>query len=159
MELPELGTWTSECEREAMMIERDADDVARCFHLEAALLRDGWEQAFAGEVVGLISAGAFVAFGPAQEQEPAAATAPPRREDGASQVRALYEGLLPARALSGPGGEREWWELRDEDTALRGERSGATLRLGDRIRVQVARVDASRGRVDLLAAQLPGAQG
>ena len=159
VELPDLGTWTSECEREAMMIERDADDVARCFHLEAALLRDGWEQTFAGEVVGLIGAGAFVAFGPAQEREPTAATATPRREDGESEVMALYEGLLPARALSGPGGEREWWELRDEDTALRGERSGATLRLGDRIRVQVARVDASRGRVDLLAAQAPGAQG
>jgi ribonuclease R len=158
VELPELGTWTSECEREAMMIERDADDVARCFHLEAALLRDGWEQTFAGEVVGLIGAGAFVAFGPGDEREQAPRASPPP-PDSASEVAALYEGLLPARALSGPGGEREWWELRDEDTALRGERTGATLRLGDRIRVQVARVDASRGRVDLLAAQIPGAQG
>ncbi|TML00349.1 MAG: RNB domain-containing ribonuclease [Actinobacteria bacterium] len=158
-ELSELGIWTSECEREAMMVERDADDIARCFHLEAALLRNGWEQTFAGEVVGLIPAGAFVAFGPAEEPEPATAAAAPRREDGASEVTALYEGLLPARALSGPGGEREWWELREEETALRGERTGAAVRLGDRVRVQVARVDASRGRVDLLAAQDPGAQG
>jgi len=159
VELAELGAWTSEREREAMTIERDADDVARCFHLEAALLRDGWEQAFAGEVVGVIGAGAFVAFGPSDERGAAPVSPAQLREDGASETMALYEGLLPARALSGPSGEREWWELRDEDTALRGERSGATLRLGDHILVQVARVDATRGRVDLLAAQVPGAQG
>ena len=63
------------------------------------------------------------------------------------------------RDLRAITGDPAWWELRDEDTALRGERTGATLRLGDHIRVQVARVDASRGRVDLLAAQIPGAQG
>jgi len=159
VELAELGAWTSEREREAMTIERDADDVARCFHLEAALLRDGWEQAFAGEVVGVIGAGAFVAFGPSDERGAAPVSPAQLREDGASETMALYEGLLPARALSGPSGEREWWELRDEDTALRGERSGATLRLGDHILVQVARVDTTRGRVDLLAAQVPGAQG
>ncbi len=38
-ELAELGVWTSEREREAMIIERDADDVARCFALERAALR------------------------------------------------------------------------------------------------------------------------
>ncbi len=31
------GTWTSARERDAMMIERDADDVARCFLLEREL--------------------------------------------------------------------------------------------------------------------------
>jgi exoribonuclease R len=35
---------------------------------------------------------------------------------------------------------------------LRGERSGATLRLGDEIEVRVARVEAIRGRVDLTPA-------
>ena len=62
-ELGELGEWTSEREREAMTIERDADDLARCYALEQALYEGGWEQTFAGEVTGLISAGAFVAFG------------------------------------------------------------------------------------------------
>ena len=70
--LDEAGTWTSQREREAMVVERDADDVARCF-----LLEHEREREFDGEVVGLIGAGAFVDFG-----------------DG-------YEGLLPARRLRG----------------------------------------------------------
>ena len=38
-ELAELGAWTSEREREAMRIERDGDDIARCFALERVLPR------------------------------------------------------------------------------------------------------------------------
>src|SRR5437870_8028491 len=53
-ELVELGAWASEREREAMAIERDADDVACCFALEQELYTGGWEQTFAGEVAGLI---------------------------------------------------------------------------------------------------------
>ncbi len=62
-DMGELGEWASEREREAMKIERGGDDVARCFALEQALYEGGWEQTFVGEVTGLISAGAFVAFG------------------------------------------------------------------------------------------------
>jgi ribonuclease R len=153
-ELAELGAWTSEREREAMQLERDADDVASCFALERSLYEGGWEQSFAGEVVGLIPAGAFVAFGGnAERGEPH-----------------VFEGLLPARRLrlapsaaaaprpagrSGrpPSAARaDWWELNELGTILRGQRSGATLRLGDPIVVQVARVEPLRGRVDLLAA-------
>jgi ribonuclease R len=129
-ELPELGAWTSEREREAMTIERDGDDIARCFALERVLLEGGYEQAFAGEVVGLISAGAFIAFGP-----PSGGGVPP------------YEGMLPVRRMS--IGERDWWELGPQGTILHGERSGETLRLGDPISVVVQRVDAPQGRVDL----------
>ncbi len=125
-ELVELGVWTSEREREAMEIERDADDIARCFALEGELLEQGWEQAFAGEVAGMIPAGAFVAFG------------------------VSYEGMLPVRLLTGEAGEREWWELNEEGTILHGRHTGATLRLGDTVRVRVERVDARRGRVDLV---------
>src|SRR5207248_6890657 len=39
------GPWTSAREREAMMIERDADDIARCFLLERMLLTAGRETA------------------------------------------------------------------------------------------------------------------
>ena len=46
-----------------MTIERDADDVARCFALERELFEEGWERTFLGEVRGLISAGAFVPSG------------------------------------------------------------------------------------------------
>jgi ribonuclease R len=112
-------------EREAMVIEREADDVASCFLLERRLFEAGRETAFDGEVTGLIGAGAFVAFGP----------------------DALFEGMLPVRRMHG-----DWWELNEEGTMLVGVRTGDVLRLGDPVQVEVARVDAPRGRVDLLPA-------
>jgi ribonuclease R len=142
-ELPELGAWTSEREREAMTIERDADDVAACFDLERRLYDEGWEQTFSGEVVGLISAGAFVAFGAADAPQEGGL---PRAQAG----EAVYEGMLPVRHMQVPSGERDWWEINEQGTILRGERTGSTLRLGDPIVVRVARVDTPRGRVDLL---------
>ena len=118
------GPWTSAREREAMTIERDADDVAQCFLLERVLFSDGDRaRSFEGEVVGLIGAGAFVAFGESLQ----------------------YEGLLPVRRLGG-----DWWELNEQGTILVGTRNGGTIRLGDPISVLVDRVDAPRGRVDLL---------
>jgi ribonuclease R len=161
-ELSELGVWTSERERDAMKIERGADDVAACFALERLLHEEGFDQVFAGEVAGLISAGAFIAFGAAAR--------------GAARERSLaspFEGMLPVRHMRAPAsgrgpaaghgrgrgsadaraqhdGGREWWELNEQGTILQGERTGTTLRLGDPIEVRVARVDAIRGRVDLL---------
>jgi ribonuclease R len=161
-DLSDLGEWTSERERQAVAIERAADDIARCFALERALYEGGWERSFTGEVSGLISAGAFVSF--AGELAPAP----------------LYEGMLPARRmLADPAGDRiggeraaarrsapgraaarraaprrrasgDWWELNELETVLHGERSGATVRLGDPIDVRVARVDTALGRVDLI---------
>ena len=120
------GPWTSTRERAAMAIERDADDVARCFLLERALVDGGDRGAvFEGEVVGLIGAGAFVSFGEGGE----------------------YEGMLPVRRLRG-----DWWELNEEGTILVGSRSGGAIRLGDSVAVRVGRIDAPRGRVDLLPA-------
>ncbi len=120
------GPWTSAREREAMMIERDADDVAKCFLLERALFEAGEPDAvFTGEVTGLIGAGAFVAFGP-----------------GLS-----YEGMVPVRRMRG-----DWWELNEQGTVLVGTREGGAIRLGDPITVRVERVDAPRGRVDLVPA-------
>jgi ribonuclease R len=120
------GPWTSAREREAMTIERDADDVARCFLLERELFEAGPDApVFEGEVVGLVRSGAFVAFGP----------------DGA------YEGMLPVRRLHG-----DWWELNEEGTILVGTRRGGAIRLGDSVSVLVDTIDAPRGRVDLLPA-------
>jgi ribonuclease R len=121
--LPDAGEWSSAREREAMVIERDADDVARCFVLERELFEGGWEREFDGEVVGVIGAGAFVAFG-----------------DG-------FEGLLPVRRLRG-----EWWELNEEGTILFGTKTGSAIRIGDPIRVAVGKIEAPRGRVDLYPA-------
>ena len=47
----EAGEWTSARERDAMVIERDADDVARAFVLERELFEGGDEREFDGEVV------------------------------------------------------------------------------------------------------------
>jgi ribonuclease R len=118
--LEEAGEWTSARERDAMIIERDADDVARCFLLERDLYDGGWSTVYDGEVTGLIGAGAFVTFG-----------------DG-------YQGLLPVRRLRG-----DWWELNEEGTVLVGTRAGGAIRLGDPVSVAVRSVDAPRGRVDL----------
>jgi len=121
--LAEGGAWASERERDAQRTERDADDVARAFLLERERFGGGLERAFDGEVVGLVGGGAFVSFG-----------------EG-------YEGFLPARRLGG-----DWWELNAEGTVLVAQRSGRAIRLGDPVRVEVGRVDAPRGRVDLYPA-------
>ncbi len=121
------GPWSSAREREAMLIERDADDIALCFLLERALAEHGWEAELDGEVVGLVRSGAFVAFGP--------------------EMR--FEGMLPVRRMRG-----DWWELNEEGTMLVGAHSGGVLRLGDPLRVRVGGIDPPRGRVDLLPASV-----
>jgi ribonuclease R len=123
------GPWTSAREREAMMIERDADDIVRCFLLARSLREFGSDAVFEGEIVGLIGAGAFVSFG----------------SDGS------FEGMLPVRKLRG-----DWWELNEQGTVLVGTRSGGALRLGDTVSVRVDRVDTARGRVDLVPADGAG---
>jgi ribonuclease R len=123
--MPGAGEWASARERDAMTVERAGDAIARSFLLERELFEQGFDQDFAGEVTGVIGAGAFVAFG-----------------DG-------FEGMLPVRKLRG-----EWWELNEEGTILHGTRSGGAIRIGDRVRVEVDRVDTARGRVDLLPVEL-----
>jgi ribonuclease R len=121
-DLDDAGLVSSAAERDAMEIERDADDACLAFMLERALSERGPEAEWEGEVVGVIGAGAFVRFG----------------DEG-------FEGFLPARRLRG-----EWWSLNEEETALVGEESGRALRMGDPVRVEVGKVYAPRGRVDLL---------
>ncbi len=129
------GVACSAAERRAMTLERDADDVARCFLLQRELARAGAlrgdvgfggpEAQFEGEIVGVIGSGAFVAFGPRLE----------------------YEGMLPVRRM-----RDDWWELNEAATALIGTRNGGALRLGDAVTVNVDGIDAPRGRVDLVRA-------
>jgi ribonuclease R len=123
-ELDEAGEISSAREREAMQIERDADDVCFAFLLERRLHEEGWDHPFDGEIVSLVGGGAFVQFGDER-----------------------FEGFLPARTLRG-----EWWELNEWGTALVGERSGKTIKLGDPVEVAVRRVETARGRVDLVPA-------
>jgi ribonuclease R len=123
-DMESAGEWCSMRERDAMAIERRGDAIARCFLLEAELFESGWHTEFEGEVAGIIGAGAFVAFG-------------------------RFEGMLPVRRLRG-----DWWELNELETMLVGAQSGNVLRLGDPVVVQVERVDAPRGRVDLSPVEL-----
>jgi ribonuclease R len=131
-EVREAGWWCSERERESMTIERDADKVCAAFLLERELFEGGWAREFAGEVSGVIGAGAFVRFG--------------------GNLADVYEGFLPARRIPG-----ERFDLNATETALVGRRSGREVRLGDPAPVRVERIEAPRGRVDLLAAEGSGA--
>jgi ribonuclease R len=143
-ELPELGSWCSERERRAMRIERETDDIARCFALEGHLYGEGFDRIFAGEVRGLIPAGAFVAFGSAALHGASAGEAVQPSDGGA-----VFEGMLAVRLLRTGEGERDWWELNEQSTILRGESTGASIRLGDPVDVRVLRVEKLRGRVAL----------
>jgi ribonuclease R len=121
----EAGWWCSEREREAMVIERDADQVCAAFLLERELYESGWSREFEGEISGVIGAGAFVRFG--------------------GDLADVYEGFLPARRMAG-----DRFDLNPTETALVGRNSGREVRLGDPATVRVDAVEAARGRVDLV---------
>jgi ribonuclease R len=123
----EAGWRSSEREREAVRIERDADRICAAFLLGRELFHSGWKRSFEGEVSGVIGAGAFVRFG--------------------GELGDVYEGLVPARLMRG-----ERFELNETETALVGSRSRRAIRLGDPISIRVDRVEAPRGRVDLVPA-------
>ncbi|MEA2663976.1 MAG: ribonuclease, partial [Candidatus Eremiobacteraeota bacterium] len=122
-ELADMGIASSETERAAAKIERGADDICLAFLLERHLHEqpgDDCPPSFRGEIVGLISKGAFIRFG----------------DEG-------FEGMLPVRRLDG------WWDLDEHEVALVHAQSGKQLRLGDPIDVTVGGIEAARGRVDL----------
>ena len=124
--LAEVGVHCSERERDATRLERNADSVCACFLLERELFERGHDTRFEGEVSGVVGAGAFVRFGGA--------------------LADVYEGFLPARRIGG----RERYELDATETMLVGARGGEAIRIGDPVTVGVDRVEAPRGRVDLL---------
>jgi ribonuclease R len=127
--LAEVGAHCSQRERDATRLERDADSVCACFLLERELFERGYDTRFEGEVSGVVGAGAFVRFGGA--------------------LADVYEGFLPARRIGG----RERYELDATETMLVGSRGGGAIRIGDPATVTVDRVEAPRGRVDLLPSE------
>jgi ribonuclease R len=110
-------------ERESARIERQADDVCAAYLLERELGERGLDAVFAGEVSGVIRAGAFVSF--------------------AGELGDVYEGMLPVRRLP------DRYELDRAEVALLARGAGRTLRLGDPLSVRVTGVNAPRGRADL----------
>jgi ribonuclease R len=119
-ELEDLAAHTSAREREAAQVEYAADEICLAWLLEERLHERGWEEPFAGEIIGLIGSGLFARFGD------------------------VFEGFLPARRLHG-----EFFELNATATALVGRRSGRSYRLGDPIEVRVESVARHEGNVEL----------
>jgi ribonuclease R len=122
-DLDGLAEHTSAREREAAQIEYLADEICLAWLLDRQLFERGWDEPFAGEVIGAIGSGLFVRFGE------------------------VFEGFLPARKLPG-----EYYELSPLGTAMVGRRSGATFRLGDPIEVTVERIEHAEGKVELALA-------
>jgi ribonuclease R len=122
-ELAELAEHTSTREREAAKIEYLADEICLAWLLDKQLFARGWNEPFAGEIIGAIASGLFIRFGD------------------------VFEGYLPARKLPG-----EYYELTPLGTGMVGRRSGATFRLGDPIDVTVERIEHAEGKVEVALA-------
>jgi ribonuclease R len=119
-DLPELATYVSAREREAALVEYQADEICLAWLLDSVLFERGWEEPWEGEIIGVIGSGIFVRFGD------------------------VFEGFLPARRLAG-----DWFEPTSLGTALVGRRAGGTFRLGDTIAVKVERIQRAEGKVEL----------
>src|SRR5439155_6623254 len=106
-ELDELAEHVSAREREAAAVEFQADSICLAWLLGTVLFERGWDEAFPGEIVGVIGAGLFVRFGD------------------------VFEGFVPVRRL-----RDDWYEPTPRGTGLVG-RSGRRYRLGDAIEGRV----------------------
>jgi ribonuclease R len=122
-DLPYLAEHASERERDAAKLEYLADDICLAWLLERKLFELGWEEAWTGEVTGMIGSGLFIRFGE------------------------VFEGFLPARRLHG-----EFFELNPLATALAGRTTGKKYRLGDAIDVRVESIARNEGKVELALA-------
>jgi ribonuclease R len=129
-DLAELAEHTSRQERAAAQIEYLADEICLAWLLEKQLFDRGWEEPFAGEIIGVIPSGVFVRFGE------------------------VFEGYLPARRMQG-----DYFQLNDLGTALAGRRGGRRYRLGDEIEVRVEDIRRSEGKVELSTPASVGARG
>jgi ribonuclease R len=129
-DLDEVAEHTSGTERAAADIEYRADEICEAWLLERTLFERGWEDPFAGEVIGVIPSGLFARFGE------------------------VFEGFLPARRLHG-----DYYELNDLGTALVGRRGGRRYRLGDEIEVKVADIRKSEGKIELTTSESESGRG
>jgi ribonuclease R len=119
-DLEEHATHASERERDAARLEYRANELCLAWLLEQRLFELGWEATFEGEITGVIPSGFFVRF------------------------EEVFEGYIPARRLPG-----DYFELNALATALVGRRGGRRYRLGDPVRVRVADIRRSEGKVEL----------
>ncbi|MEM7250820.1 MAG: ribonuclease R [Pseudomonadota bacterium] len=113
--------------RHTSMTERRADDATRdaAQWLKCEYMRDHVGETYPGVVSGVTSFGLFVML------------------DGV-----YVDGLVHVSELG-----RDYFEYDAQERALIGERSRAAYRLGDRLKVQVARVDPDARRIDFVLAE------
>ena len=121
--LEELAEHASVREREAAQVEYLADELCLAWLLERRLFERGWDEPWEGEITGVIGSGLFVRFGE------------------------VFEGYVPVRKLPG-----DWFEINEVGTALRGQRSKQTYRVGDGMAVRVSDVRRHEGKVELAPA-------
>jgi ribonuclease R len=109
------------------MTERRADDATRDVNawLKCFFMQDKLGEEFAGTVAGVTSFGLFVAL-----------------DD------LMIEGLLHVTELG-----NDYFEYDKMRHEMRGERTGARFRLGDRLHVKVSRVDLETSRIDFVLAE------
>ena len=121
----QAGNW-HELGQHCSMTERRADDATRDVNnwLKCFYMQDKLGEEFDGTVAGVTSFGLFVAL-----------------DD------LMIEGLLHVTELG-----NDYFEYDKMRHEMRGERSGAKYRLGDRLRVKVSRVDLETSRIDFVLA-------
>jgi ribonuclease R len=167
-DLQEEAEWTSAREREAMKIERKADDIVRAFLLERMLKEMGWTQP-----------GGTAAYNPSSKRPSQNRNRAPKfadrqiKRESASEGPVFegeiigligggmfvqfgpefaFEGFVPLREIKEARGG--FWNLNEFQTALVDDNSGFTISLGDSIEVSVLDLQTARARVDLLPVSL-----
>lgn len=163
-DMQDAAEWTSAREREAMKIERKADDIMRAFLLERMLEDAGWEQPGGTGLHDKRSSR------PSQNRNraPRFANRERMRESASGgpvfegEVNGMvggglfvgfgpglqFEGFVPLREIKEQIGG--YWNLNELQTALVDENSGRRIELGSPIEVSVLQLQTARARVDLL---------
>jgi len=118
-QLRELGSHCSATERNSEAAEREL----RTF-LVLQLLEQHAGEIFDGTVTGVTGMGAFVQID-----------------------RFVVDGLIKLREL--PGAPADQWSMNKYTGALTARRSGQSIQIGDRYRVQIVKVDLARREMDL----------
>jgi ribonuclease R len=128
-QLIELGRHCSETEVEAEEAEREL----RTFLVMQFLEENHLGAVFPGVVTGVTGGGVFVSI-----------------------EQFLVEGLVKLSDLPAPlARQEERWRINERTGRLTGQKSGASIGLGDRVEVQIAAIDLGTRQMDLLIKRLP----
>lgn len=170
-EMQDEAEWTSARERQAMKMERKADDIMRAFLLERVLKELGWTQPGGNSPYNPSSSrpsqnrNRSPKFAQRAQLRESAAGGPVFAGEivgligggmfvsfGTPQFPLGFEGFVPLRELKEAHGG--FWNLNEFQTALIDENSKREVRIGDAIEVSVLDLNTARARVDLLPVTL-----